>query len=124
MGLVPRDKAVKVLLNDIDVSLILINEDIINDVADPNRLFESMAAGKAIVAPISRTIKNIVGNAAVFYTPGDEQSLRKAIEEYIKNPALICKNGRNLRKRYLSRFSWKKQQKVYDDLLHYALKGI
>ncbi|UZP67564.1 glycosyltransferase family 4 protein [Desulfovibrio mangrovi] len=68
--------------------------------ASPMKLFEYMAAGKAIVAPAQANIREILtdGENGLLFTPGDWKNMVGRIMELIAEPALIRRIGDAARK--------------------------
>lgn len=74
----------------------------------PTKLFEYMAAGKAIVASrlgqIGETLED--GETALLVTPGDAEELAAAVKRLATAPELRSKLGANARRRAIEQHSW------------------
>jgi glycosyltransferase involved in cell wall biosynthesis len=73
--------------------------------ASPMKLFEYLAAGKAVVAPDQANIREVVrdGENALFFSPGDWKGLAGQVETLVMNPGLRERIGRAGRQSMLSR---------------------
>ena len=93
-GAVPHDE-VPALVSAMDV--VLIPRAV--DYASPLKLFEYMAAGKAIVAPRQPNLEEVLTDNvdALFFEPGDEHSLRSALARVVGDPELRTRLGRAAR---------------------------
>jgi glycosyltransferase involved in cell wall biosynthesis len=70
----------------------------------PNKVFDYMAAGRAVILAIDGVIRKVVegANAGIFVPPGDPGTMVAAIEEFEKNRALGKEMGASGR-RYVER---------------------
>jgi glycosyltransferase involved in cell wall biosynthesis len=75
----------------------------------PLKLFEYMAAGKAIVASNSGQIAEILedGTSGLLVPPGDVAGFSRAIVGLIKDPAQRARLGCRARQQVVERHSWK-----------------
>lgn len=73
----------------------------------PNKVFDYMAAGRAVILAIDGVIREVVEGcqAGVFVPPGDAQRLAEAIAWLADNPQAAQTMGRNGRKTVEERFS-------------------
>jgi len=74
----------------------------------PNKVFDYMAAGRAVILAIDGVIREVVesSNAGISIPPGDPKALSAAIEDLASNPSKCQKlgeNGRNAIERHFSR---------------------
>jgi glycosyltransferase involved in cell wall biosynthesis len=80
--------------------------------AQPNKLFEYMAAGLAVVAsdfPFWRAL--LTGcDAALFANPRDPDAIAAAINEVLKDPGAAHRMGERAREAVLNRFSWSSEE--------------
>jgi glycosyltransferase involved in cell wall biosynthesis len=74
----------------------------------PTKLFEYMAAGKAIVASRLGQIAEVLesGKTAILVTPGDPDELAAAVDLLAGDPRLRAELGANARHAALERHSW------------------
>jgi glycosyltransferase involved in cell wall biosynthesis len=73
----------------------------------PTKLFEYMAAGKAIVASDLDQIGDVLRDGlAVLVRPGDVDDLVRGIGEAVDDPALRAQLGERARQRVLERYTW------------------
>jgi glycosyltransferase involved in cell wall biosynthesis len=74
----------------------------------PTKLFEYMAAGRAIVAsrlgPIGRLIED--GETGVLFPPGDGEAFDRAVAELARDPAARGRLGRKARERAEANYTW------------------
>lgn len=78
----------------------------IAEVINPMKMFEYMAAGRAIVTADLPVIREVLDeNRAVFCPPGDPESWRKALEQLSRDPSRREKLGRNARQA-VERHTW------------------
>ena len=79
------------------------------DYASPLKLFEYMALGKAVIAPDSANIKEVVkdGEDAILFERDNEEALHKALARLIDDGALRARLGAAARAGLLERqFTW------------------
>ena len=76
----------------------------------PTKLFEYMAAGKAIVASALGQIANVLedGRTALLVEPGDVAQLSAAIESLVADPALRARLGSAAREAAIAHHGWDK----------------
>ena len=72
----------------------------------PLVLLEAMAAGLAIVTTNETGCREVVGDAALCISPGDEVAIRDAIAQLVTDPDLLRRLGDAARIRLESKFSW------------------
>jgi glycosyltransferase involved in cell wall biosynthesis len=61
--------------------------------ASPLKLFEYMAAGRAIVLRQLPALREILGDAGIYFPPGDGAALAEALERLARDPALADRLG-------------------------------
>jgi glycosyltransferase involved in cell wall biosynthesis len=89
----------------------------------PLKLYEYMAAGKAIVASRSGQIAQVIqdGTHGLLVEPGDVEGMIGAINTLLESPELREKLGNNARKKAVSQHSWehyiKRLISIYEDVL-------
>jgi glycosyltransferase involved in cell wall biosynthesis len=107
-GLVPQEEAPRHLAaSDILVSPHVPNEDGSPFFGSPTKLFEYMAAGKAIVASDLDQIGDVLrGGTALLVRPGDPNDLARAIRELVADPGLRATLGARARALVLARYTW------------------
>jgi glycosyltransferase involved in cell wall biosynthesis len=73
----------------------------------PNKVFDYMAAGRAVILAIDGVIREVVetANAGVFVPPGDPKALSEAIQDLASNPSTCERLGKNGRKMIEEKFS-------------------
>lgn len=96
----------------------------------PLKLYEYMAAGKAIVASGAGQIAEILQHDrnGVLVAPGDVAGLARAIVRLLNDPAQRAQLGRNARKQAVERHSWKQYveqlAQIYGGLVEAELPAI
>jgi glycosyltransferase involved in cell wall biosynthesis len=88
----------------------------------PLKLFEYMAAGRAIVAADIGQIAEIIdhGRTGLLVPPGDAAALAGAITRLIDDPDLATTLGRNAREDAVARFSWERNAETVTGLIDRA----
>jgi glycosyltransferase involved in cell wall biosynthesis len=83
-----------------------------NKYASPNKLFESMMCGKPIIINSETSASKIVQNTGCGITVnyGDTESIKNALIK-LQNPDVREKLGKNGRKAYETKYSWKIMEK-------------
>jgi glycosyltransferase involved in cell wall biosynthesis len=73
----------------------------------PNKVFDYMAAGRAVILAIDGVIREVVetANAGVFVPPGDPKALSEAIQDLASNPSTCERLGKNGREMIEEKFS-------------------
>lgn len=73
--------------------------------ASPLKLFEYLAAGRAIVAPATPNLKEILvdGENALLFSPSDPEALRRTLDRACADPALRARIGRGARETIAAR---------------------
>jgi glycosyltransferase involved in cell wall biosynthesis len=106
-GLVPQDEApLHLAASDILVSPHVANADGSPFFGSPTKLFEYMAAGKAIVASDLDQVGDVVRGVGVLVPPGEAGALGRAIAELAADPARRAELGAAARARVLERYTW------------------
>jgi glycosyltransferase involved in cell wall biosynthesis len=96
----------------------------------PLKLYEYMAAGKAIVASGAGQIAEILQHDrnGVLVAPGDVAGLARAIVRLLNDPAQRAQLGRNARKQAVERHSWtqyvEQLAQIYGGLVEAELPAI
>ncbi len=122
-GLVPQDEGPLYLAaSDILVSPHVPNADGSPFFGSPTKLFEYMAAGKAIVASDLDQIGDVLRDGlAVLVRPGDESDLARGIRELAEDPERRAELGERARIRVLERYTWEHHvDAVLDALMRVA----
>jgi glycosyltransferase involved in cell wall biosynthesis len=107
-GLVPQQEApVYLATADVLVSPHVPNADGSPFFGSPTKLFEYMAAGKAIVASDLDQIGEVLaGGVALLVRPGDAEDLGRGIREAVERPELREQLGSRARGRVVERYTW------------------
>jgi glycosyltransferase involved in cell wall biosynthesis len=107
-GLVPQDEApLHLAASDVLVSPHVPNADGSPFFGSPTKLFEYMAAGKAIVASDLDQIGDVLrDDLAVLVRPGDAADLGRGLRELVESPARRVELGARARTRVLERYTW------------------
>lgn len=107
-GLVPQaETPLHLAASDILVSPHAPNADGTPFFGSPTKLFEYMAAGKAIVASDLDQIGDVLrDDLAVLVRPGDAAELGRALRAVSDDPARRAELGRRARARVLERYTW------------------
>lgn len=95
-----------------------------NDYGNPMKLYEYMALGKAIIAPLQPTITEIAahGEDSYLFKAEDISSLASAMHTLVSNPDLVLRLGHCGAKR-ASEHSWNKRAQVLQDAMFGVLKN-
>jgi glycosyltransferase involved in cell wall biosynthesis len=89
----------------------------------PLKLYEYMAAGRAIVASAAGQVTTVIrhGHNGLLVEPGDARAFADAVVELLNDAALRDRLGRNARRQAVKRHSWERYidelEKVYDTIL-------
>ena len=85
----------------------------------PNKVFDYMAAGRAIVLAIDGVIRDVVeqSQCGVFVEPGDPKALYEAIDKLRQDRELREQMGRNGRETVVSKFNRADQAGSFGQLL-------
>ena len=107
-GLVPQAAApLHLAASDVLVSPHVPNADGTPFFGSPTKLFEYMAAGKAIVASDLDQIGDVLrDDRALLVRPGDVDDLVRGIRDAVADPALRSRLGARARQRVLDRYTW------------------
>lgn len=107
-GLVPQATApLHLAASDILVSPHVPNDDGSPFFGSPTKLFEYMAAGKAIVASDLDQIGDVLrGDVALLVRPGDAEDLERDLREAVADPGRRAELGERARRRVLERYTW------------------
>jgi glycosyltransferase involved in cell wall biosynthesis len=113
-GAVPHDEVpLHLAASDVLVSPHVENPDGSAFFGSPTKLFEYMAAGKAIVASDLDQIGDVLrGGAAILVKPGDERDLLRGLDEAASNNARRGELGQVARQRAVERYTWAKQART------------
>jgi glycosyltransferase involved in cell wall biosynthesis len=106
-GFVPQDR-VPELMGAIDVAVLPYPQLPRELWFSPLKLYEYMAAGKAIVASRSGQIAEVIqdGDTGRLVLPGDIEALSEAILALLDDPALRAQLGKNAREQAVAHHSW------------------
>ncbi len=87
----------------------------------PNKVFDTMAAGKPVVLAIDGVIREVVENAhaGIFCQPGDASALAEAVLVMERDRESANKMGENGRQYIIQHFS---RSKIAKDLLHLLIR--
>ena len=89
----------------------------------PMKIFEYMAAGKAIVASrvgqIAEVIRN--GQTGLLAEPGDVQGFAQAVAHLLRDPSERARLGENARRQAVERHSWESYVERLERIYHTAL---
>jgi glycosyltransferase involved in cell wall biosynthesis len=118
---VPRDTVAQ-YVRCFDIAL----QPSVVDYASPLKMLEYMALGRAIVAPDSANIRELVvdGESALLIEPGNPTSLATALRRLAFDEALRDRLGTAARRTVLERrLTWRNNASVVVDLAHAAIAG-
>jgi glycosyltransferase involved in cell wall biosynthesis len=84
----------------------------------PLKIFEYMAAGKAIIASGTGQIAEVIhhGHNGLLVKPGDADDLARAMLRLINDPAERARLGRNARQQAVERHSWEHYAKELEQI--------
>lgn len=87
----------------------------------PNKVFDSMAAGRPVVLAIDGVIREVVerAGAGVFVPPGDDEALAEAIQSLAAAPAEARAMGARGRAEVIVRFNRHSQAEEFRELVHF-----
>jgi glycosyltransferase involved in cell wall biosynthesis len=121
-GLVPQAEIPKILAA-VDVAVIPYPQLPKDLWFSPLKLYEYMAAGKAIVASASGQIVDVIqdGYTGLLVEPGDVVETAQAITRLIKNPAELDWLGKNARRQAVERHSWDGYIRRLETVYRYAI---
>jgi glycosyltransferase involved in cell wall biosynthesis len=90
----------------------------------PMKLFEYMAAGKAIVAPTLPNVEKVLTHRlnGLLVPPDDPLELAKAFCELLKNSTLRANLGREARKKAVEEHSWDRTVSKIESILYAVLE--
>jgi glycosyltransferase involved in cell wall biosynthesis len=73
----------------------------------PNKVFDYMAAGRAVILAIDGVVREVVesAHAGIFVPPGDPEALAAGIKNLASNPSMCREMGENGRKMIERQFS-------------------
>ncbi len=99
LGAFPMSKTSEIV-NLCDVSLVSFKDIPILYTNSPNKLFDSLSAGKPIIVNSAGWTKQLVeeNNCGIYVDPNDKMDLVEKIKYLQKNPNLVEEMGRNSRK--------------------------
>ena len=85
----------------------------------PNKVFDYMAAGRAVLLAIDGVIRRVVEdvNAGIFIPPGDPDAMANAIHQFAENPEKCRKMGLNGRTMIETKFSREKLASEFNTLV-------
>ena len=103
-----RKPSVASLLGVADVAVVSQHGSAADAALSPLKLFEYMAAGKAIVAAGGAGIERIINNGVngLLVPAGDAQALARGIAEVIENDELRASLGHAARQQAIEKHSW------------------
>jgi len=90
---------------------------------NPIKIFEYMAAGKAIVAPDLPVVREILTHQETgwLYAPEEDGALRAALEYLLQHPEERTRLGQAAREKLLSSYTWQHRQTQVLDFFRKAL---
>lgn len=80
-------------------------------------LVEAMTLGNAVVANDVPEHREVLGPDGLYYAPGDEDGLARAVTRLLGDPALARELGRRARARASARYRWEDVADRYEELL-------
>lgn len=118
-GYVSLDKIPNLIMQS-DIGLVPIAKDNFTDLMLPNKLFEYIALGRAVISSNLMTIRTYFNNDSIlFFESNNEKDLARCIFQLYQNPAKRTSFVRSANKIY-EKYRWSKMKKeylkVYEDL--------
>ena len=113
-GVVPRDKVTD-YISAFDIAL----QPAVVSYASPLKLFEYLSLGKAIIAPASDNIMEILenNNNAILFEPGNMKSLEDALSILINDQELRKRIGKNAQLSVeMNGYTWENNAKIVSQL--------
>jgi glycosyltransferase involved in cell wall biosynthesis len=124
IGWIPTYEEIIAITNKVDILFRLSDpKDPVTKHASPNKLFEAMMCGKPIIVSDDSSMATIVrqNNCGLVVPYGDVSAIKEAIIKLKNNPSLKEELGKNGRKAYEQKYSWKimdkRLVKAYEDLI-------
>jgi starch synthase len=113
------------LLGVADVAVVSQHGSAAEAALSPLKLFEYMAAGKAIVAAAAPGIERIVTNGVngMLVPAGNAQALAKGIAEVLENDALRASLGQAARRQAIQKHSWNRTVERIEGVLRGLAAG-
>jgi len=110
------------LIMESDIGLVPIAKDNFTDLMLPNKLFEYIALGRAVISSNLMTIRTYFNNDSIlFFESNDEEDLARCIFQLYQNPPKRTSFVRSANKIY-EKYRWSKMKKkyltVYEDLIN------
>lgn len=86
----------------------------------PMKLFEYMAAGKAVIAADIGQISQVINNRVngLLYKPGNNLNFKDAIVECLQNAALRIQISQNAQKDFAKYYTWNQKANELNDFIH------
>jgi glycosyltransferase involved in cell wall biosynthesis len=85
-------------------------------------LLEAMSTGRPVVANDVPEHREVLGDAGLYYAPGDEIGLGRALECVLEDPALATRLGAKVRARIRERYRWEDVTDRYEALFQALLE--
>ena len=120
-GMIGRD-ALNDMLNSSKIGIVTFLPAANHISAQPNKMFEYMAAGIPVICSHFDLWKEIIdfANCGLYVDPTDPEELAKAISKILEDDSLAKKMGENGRKAVLETFNWNQEEKkllaIYSNL--------
>lgn len=112
------------MLASADIALAPLSQSERNQIqgCNPIKIFEYMAAGKAIVAPDLPVVREILDHqeTAWLYPAGDRQALTTALETLLQAPQERIRLGHSARSKLCAHFTWQHRQNQLLDFFRKA----
>lgn len=103
-GPIPHED-IPALLAELDICIVPQS----NEFRSPIKLFEYMAAGKAVLAPKTEPIEMVIqdGENGILFDPDSTDQIRSAIDRLLSSPDQRIQIGDNARRDVLAKYTWK-----------------
>lgn len=129
LGILPLDQVVRRTFDSDAVCCLFSPDDPLTRIGMPNKLFEALAAGRALISTKGTYLGEFVEqhNIGVAFD-GNVEGIRRAIRKLFENPQLVSEMGRRAFDLGRGEHSWATQEKrllkAYDSLVSGRLDGV
>ena len=116
LGYLRFDEMLKMLAES-DIGLVPMEKNAYSDLIHTNKMFEYIAMGKPVIISRTKAVEAYFNDSCLmFFKPGDEGDLARAILELYNNPAKRGSLFYNAQKRY-EKISWDVMKKIYLEVI-------
>ena len=114
-----RNEEIPIQLSKADIGIYPAVNDIHMSLATPTKVLEFSAMGIPIVSSRLRMVEELFGDSAImFFESGNVFQFIQCVMELYSNPELRIKLPANAYQIFLQKFSWDREFRVYQEMLH------